>query len=214
MSVSKDEYQNYTEIKATFDDGDTAKFIESRFSKAASRVPRWVDYALSNTLNTTIQDDEQNKEQFSSSTTMISNLLDYVPIAISLGALSISIIAYVKRQKSDQFRIILDIQNKLEETVNRLIEIDSRLKVQKHDENTKNEILKERRSRALEYLNNLEFLALLINNDELKEDSIINHYKPSITDETEHIFKQYPDLDTNDSYYGELKQLLKKWGKR
>jgi hypothetical protein len=145
---------------------------------------------------------------------MTTNLLDYIPIAISFVAVGVSIFTYVKKQKSDQFRIVLDIQNKLEETVNRLIEIDAKLKEQILDENTKNAILKERRSRALEYLNVLEFLAFLINNHELKDDKIIHHYKPSITDETEHIFKQYPDLDTNNKYYGEIKKLLVKWGMR
>lgn len=145
---------------------------------------------------------------------MTTNLLDYIPIIISLGAVGISIFTYVKRQKSDQFRIVLDIQNKLEETVNRLIEIDVKLKEQKLDEDAKYSILKERRSRALEYLNVLEFLAFLINNNEVKDDKIIHHYKPSITDETVHIFKQYPDIDTNDKYYGEIKKLLVKWGER
>jgi hypothetical protein len=55
-------HEAYTEIKATFDDGDLAEFINPRYSKSASRAPRWVDYALSNTLNTTIQDDDENKE--------------------------------------------------------------------------------------------------------------------------------------------------------
>lgn len=145
---------------------------------------------------------------------MIPNLLDYIPIVISLGAVGISVFTYVKKQKSDQFRIVMDIQNKLEETVNRLIEIDSKLKDQKLNENDKYAILKERRSRALEYLNVLEFLAFLINNNEVKDDKIIHHYKPSITDETEHIFKQYPDLDTNSKYYGEIKKLLVTWGMR
>jgi hypothetical protein len=62
ISVDKIPRENHTEINATFDDGDKAQYIESRYSKAASRAPRWVDYALSNTLNTTIQNDDE-KEQ-------------------------------------------------------------------------------------------------------------------------------------------------------
>lgn len=62
ISIDKIPHEYHTEINATFDDGDKAQFIESRYSKAASRAPRWVDYALSNTLNTTIQNDDENKD--------------------------------------------------------------------------------------------------------------------------------------------------------
>lgn len=61
MSVDKIPHEYYTEITATFDDGDKATYTNSRYSKSASRAPRWVDYALSNTLNTAIQNEDKNE---------------------------------------------------------------------------------------------------------------------------------------------------------
>jgi hypothetical protein len=75
---------------------------------------------------------------------MESNYMDYIPIVISLFAVVVSIVTFIKKEKSDQFRIALDIHDKLEKCVNELSKI-----------NDKGEI----RLNALEFLNLWEFFS-------------------------------------------------------
>ena len=57
---------------------------------------------------------------------MESNYMDYIPIVISLFAVAVSIVTFIKKEKSDQFRIALDIHDKLEKCVNELSKINDK----------------------------------------------------------------------------------------
>jgi hypothetical protein len=122
-------------------------------------------------------------------------IVTLVPIAISVAALAVSTWTFVRRQKSDEFRVALDINSKLEQSLSELVLVSSN----------------ERRSKTLEYLSIWEFFAFLVNNKEIKNDSIQKFFKPSLVKEIERIFQEYPDLAKNTEAYEETKILLKKW---
>jgi len=87
-----------------------------------------------------------------------------------------------------------------------------RLREENLTENQRQRVLEEKRSKSLQYLNVLEFLCLLINKKEITNGSIIEHFIPSIKDESIQIFKEYPDIAKDDTSYEQIKKLLKKWG--
>lgn len=93
-----------------------------------------------------------------------------VSSVVSSVAVAISMYTFLRKQKSEQFRIAIDIQNKLEEDVNQLI---------KAKDNPS-----DRRSYSLQYLNTLELLSLLINKGEIKNKNVIEFFKPRLTTET------------------------------
>jgi hypothetical protein len=124
--------------------------------------------------------------------------LDYFTLAVSFGAVGVSAYTFLRKQKSEQFSIALDISNKLEENVNKLLGTETGTPA--------------RRSYALEYLNTLEFLAFLINNGELKNRSIIKYFKPTLIQETKRIFHDYPDIAKDETVFEEVRKLLRKLG--
>ena len=125
-----------------------------------------------------------------------SDSLGYVSLAVAFGAVAVSVITFLRKQKSEQFRIALDINNRLEENVNQLL-------------NTEKDT-PERRSYSLQYLNSLEFLSFLINKGEIKNKNIIEFFKPRLMNETKRIFDDYPDIANDEKAFEEIKKLRKK----
>jgi hypothetical protein len=130
-------------------------------------------------------------------TPILSLYLPITTIFISLGALAVSIITFVRKQKSDQFRTALDIHDRLEQIANELIEVyfDDLKKKQK----------------SLEYLELWEWFAFLVNNKEITNTTIQKYFKPSLVVEVEKIFNDYPDVANNAEAFQETKKLLSKW---
>jgi hypothetical protein len=126
-----------------------------------------------------------------------SLIISITAIVISVVAVAVSIITFDRRQKSDEFRIALDIHNKLEQLVNEIIV---------NKDNSRN-----RRSKSLEYLDTWEYFAFLVNNKEIKNHNIYNFFKKSLCDETRQVFQEYPDIANNDKSFEEVKGLRKKW---
>lgn len=142
---------------------------------------------------------------------MVAEFVNYIPIVISIAAFGVSIITYIKKSKSDQFRIAVDIQNQLEESVNKLILIEERLNDKALPEVEKKALNRQRKSMSLYYLNILEFLALLIRRREITNKNIIRYFKPSIKDESKQVFEDYPDIEQDPAMYEEIKELLEQW---
>jgi hypothetical protein len=130
-----------------------------------------------------------------------------VPIIISLTALSISILTYIKKQKSDQFKIALDINYKLEEIDNKLLNTIEKFNRNSTPEQERQAIIK---SISLEELNTLEFISFLVNNGEITNKNIIKYFTPTLCKVSEKVFEDYPDIKTNSSKFYELKKLLEK----
>ena len=120
-----------------------------------------------------------------------------VPILISLGAVGVSIRVFLVKQKNEEFRIALEIHDKLEQKVNELIQVypDSQ----------------RRRDKSLEYLNIVEYFAFLVNSKEIKNRNIQKYFKSSLKEDVREIFKEYPDLSKKEDTFEETKKLLEKW---
>jgi hypothetical protein len=123
--------------------------------------------------------------------------LELTALFISIVAIVVSITTFIKKQKSEEFCVALDIHSKLEMVVNELIRVYS------------DEVQK--RSKSLEYLNVWEWFAFLVNNKEIKNCNIKKYFKPSLTIEVEKIFQDYPEVAKDDGAFKETKQLLEKW---
>ncbi len=81
------------------------------------------------------------------------NLADSISLPISIAATSISIITFLRMEKRNQFRIGLEINDKLEKAVNELLEVITQSRNNKPDDDDDNKNKQKIRSKALEYLN-------------------------------------------------------------
>jgi hypothetical protein len=50
-----------------------------------------------------------------------------------------------------------------------------------------------------------------MNNNEITNDHVIQHFRSSIVEESRLLFEDYPDIDRDDNTFQEIKKLLKKW---
>jgi TRAP-type uncharacterized transport system substrate-binding protein len=143
--------------------------------------------------------------------------MDYNSIYISIIALGVSTASLIysihnmrKRRKSDQFNIALEIQDRLEKNAEKYteIEIDS-----KNNSDNKDLYAKLKEDNAKACLNILEFFSFLINNKEIDNHNILKYFKPTFIDETDDIFKKYPDIANNKEMVKELRKLIDKFEK-
>ncbi len=123
---------------------------------------------------------------------------DYIPIIISLFALGVAIITFLKKRKSDEFRIALDIHNKLEQIVNEAYQAPDSA---------------QKKSKTLEYLNTWEFFAFLVKSKEIKNENIHDFFKPRFVKEVKATFRAYPKIDEDKKSFKQVRDLLEKWEK-
>jgi hypothetical protein len=125
----------------------------------------------------------------------------YIAIGISLTALGVTIWTFSRKQKSEAFRIALDLNSKIKEQSDEIVEACS-----------SNEPPEKIRYKELEYLNTWEFFAFLVNKGELKNENILNYFKPAFISGVEDTLKDYPDVAKNTNVYEEIRTRLEKWG--
>lgn len=125
----------------------------------------------------------------------------WIPIVISSGAFIVSIWTFSRKQKSEEFRIALDLNSKIKEQSDEIVEAYSR-----------NEPPEKIRYKELEYLNTWEFFAFLVNNGEIKNKNILNYFKPTFVSGVKETLEEYRDVAENNQKYGEIRTLLKRWG--
>ena len=133
------------------------------------------------------------------------NPIEYTSIGIASFSIFLSIWLFNRKQKSDQYKILLDIQDRLDKNLIELREIYRNL----NKSETQREFLVEKRSNSLQCLNILEFFALLINANEIKERKIISHFKNIVLEESEKAFQALPDVKKEN--FQELETLIKKY---
>jgi hypothetical protein len=138
--------------------------------------------------------------------------MDYVPLyALYISILSIGVsvitfvVTFIKQQRSQQFRIAIDVNDKLKETVNKFAEFGR----QPHHDI---EIKTAKRLHALQYLDTMELFSFLVRNKEITNENIINYFKPSMISEAKRIFQDYPDVAQNNNAFEDVKNMLRKWG--
>jgi hypothetical protein len=108
---------------------------------------------------------------------------------------------YFKRKKSEQYSIANDITKSLTESEHKILETP--------DGNVQQKILRHK-----QYLNVWEWFALMVNNGELKNENILEHFKPLFLSD----YKQYSDSnlfpelkDNNKDDFRQIRKLHKKW---
>lgn len=107
-------------------------------------------------------------------------------------------IIYRRTRKSEQYDIADKISRSFTEIEHKIIEIPDC----KEDE---------KKAHFIQYLNVWEWFALMVNNGELNEKSIIDHFKPLLISQYEKIFGRYPDLKEYEHDYEQLKIRYAKW---
>jgi hypothetical protein len=125
----------------------------------------------------------------------------YIPIAISIAAFVLSFSTFVLRRKNEQFRIALDLNSKIKEDSDEIVEAISN-----------NEPPEKIRYKNLEYLNTWEFFAFLVNNGEIKNKNILKYFKPSFVSEVKETLEEYRDVAENKAKYEEIRTPLETWG--
>ncbi|MGD1835323.1 MAG: hypothetical protein ACPKQO_06340 [Nitrososphaeraceae archaeon] len=135
---------------------------------------------------------------------------DFISIVIAVIAIIISIITFAKRKKSDQFKIALDINNKLEKNIDEFSKSD--FSPENSDELSNDD--PSQRSKAIQLLSTIEFLSFTINHKEITNKNIIQYFKSPLINESKKIFQKYPDFEENKELYQETKKILRKIDKK
>jgi hypothetical protein len=107
-----------------------------------------------------------------------------ISILISIGTF---VVTYVTQQRSKQFRIALDINDRLIETANRSAEFAG-------EPHYAHQIKIQKKWRDLQYLTTLEPFSFLVRKKEITNKNIINYFKPLMISQTQRIFKDHPDV--------------------
>lgn len=136
------------------------------------------------------------------------NYIAISSVVISLFSLSMVLFNNAKKTKSDQFKIAMDMNYRIEDLDNKLGAV-----IAKYTNSTKSEIDSTSfrnvyHDLVVEKLNTMEFFAMLINKHEITNKNIIKHFKPTFIEDTDFIFKEYPGLEKDENKYEELKKLL------
>lgn len=127
-----------------------------------------------------------------------SFLINYSPIGVSVAAFIVSIWTFSRKQKSDEFRIALDIHNRLEKIVNEAYRVPEGA---------------QRNSKILEYLNTWEFFAFLVKSDELGNENIHDFFKPRFVKEVKETFLVYQKIEEDKKAFKQVRHLLEEWEK-
>jgi hypothetical protein len=108
---------------------------------------------------------------------------------------------YFRRKKSEQYSIANDISKSLTESEHKILEVPSG--------DVEKKILRHK-----QYLNVWEWFALMVNNDELKNENILEHFKPLFLSD----YKQYSDSemfpalkDNSKDDFRQIRILYDKW---
>ena len=125
----------------------------------------------------------------------------YIPIAISIAAFVLSFLTFVLKRKNEQFRIALDLNSKIKEDSDEIVEAISN-----------NKPPEKIRYKNLEYLNTWEFFAFLVNNGEIKNKNMLKYFKPSFVSEVKETLEEYRDVAENKAKYEEIRTPLETWG--
>jgi hypothetical protein len=112
-------------------------------------------------------------------------------------------ILFRRQRKSEQIKIVSEIEREFFEVENATLKIFSL----EDPQQKKLEI----RERDLQYLNIWERFSFLVNNKEITDHKIQNYYKSTLIKDYEKILILYPDKLNDDNAYEELKKLYKKW---
>jgi glutathione peroxidase-family protein len=138
--------------------------------------------------------------------------MDYVPLyALYISILSIGVsvitfvVTFIKQQRSQQFRIAIDVNDKLKETVNKFAEFGRQ---PHHDIEIKT-------AKSCMHYNTLiqwNFFSFLVRNKEITNENIINYFRPSMISEAKRIFQDYLDVAQNNNAFEDVKNMLRKWG--
>lgn len=139
------------------------------------------------------------------------NILPIFATVISFVSLIVVIWNNRKKTKSDQFRIALDMNYRIEDIDNKLGQVNEKFNSSSKTESDRKSYLISKEDLTQENMNTLEFFALLINNDEITIESIIKHFKPTFIEVTGSIFREFPELKNDEKKYEEVKKLLKRF---
>jgi hypothetical protein len=140
------------------------------------------------------------------------NYIAISSVVISLFSLSLVIWNNAKKTRSDQFKIAMDMNYRIEDLDNKLGAV-----IAKYNNSTKSEVdltsfRTEYDDLSMEKLNTMKFLAMLINKHEITNKNIIKHFKPTFIEDSDYLFKEYPKLEKDENKYEELKNLLNRLG--
>jgi hypothetical protein len=104
---------------------------------------------------------------------------------------------YFRRRKSEEYGIANDIAKSLTEMEHKILEEDdAKQKVLRHKQ----------------YLNVWEWFALMVNNEELKNDKILEHFKPLFISDYKQYSEVIPELkDKTKDDFRQIKRLYEKW---
>jgi len=146
-------------------------------------------------------------------------------ILISIGSFIISLITFFKKRKSDQFHILLNIQDRLDKATH-LLE-DAEQKYQEYAEKyveiqhkskqqlDMNEIKKIQRgtlnSSVIGLLDLYEYFSFLVLNGEINHKDVIDFVKSRFQRHIDMSYNIFPEYKNNDNVYPRIKKLLKKW---
>jgi hypothetical protein len=100
----------------------------------------------------------------------------------------------------EQIKMAHDISKELKETENEALKIPSDFAYQD-----------QKRPRHIQYLNVWEWFAFLVNHKDINDESIINHFKPTLIRDYKTILSKYTDLMENEKAFEEIKFLCEKW---
>jgi len=157
-------------------------------------------------------------------------ILELVSIIVASIAAVISISTFVIQhrsvRKTEQMKIAMEINSKLDDAENKIFEIKDQIKQIEYenedlspyqsansDKNiAKISILKRNlKDASLHYMNLWEFLSFLVNKKEIHNSNIIEFFKPNLISGTDDVFEDYPEIKNNKNVFEEIKQLRKKW---
>jgi Domain of unknown function (DUF4760) len=132
----------------------------------------------------------------------ITGTVDFFSKVATIGAFGATIatfaILHKSTRKNEQYRIANEISKSFAEVEYKIIE-------------TPVEKEKELEAHFKQYLNVWEWFVLLVKNGQLKEKSIIEHFKPFLITHYERIFTAYPTLKEDKHEYEQFKILYQKW---
>lgn len=148
-------------------------------------------------------------------------MIDYISPSLIVSSLSavfasvstfIAVIAFNRTLKKEQFNIAFELNSRIEKSNYELTDIHNKLRKVDISEEEENTLLYQKRTKSIEYLNNCEFFAFLVNNKEIKNNTIKDYFRNHFEVSVRLILNEYYyDYYIKDKSFKEIKQLLKKW---
>lgn len=127
---------------------------------------------------------------------MVSSIAAVVGVVVSAVTFYKS---YSRLKETEQIKIANDIENRLHETENRILEVE------------KSNNPEELKDRYIQYLNVWEFFSLLIRDKKITMSSLLDFYKPMMLDDYKEILDYYPDIKNDNTRFKEFKMLCEEW---